>query len=156
MAETRHRIRQWRGTAESYNFLMKAGALDYWTRYSVKYVDSETGAISWKEYYGDNLITETPGQLLPVIDIVAALPNTLNPGDRYLVGRDATDTSTANYYIVEVGVYMEDGSGYQKTTKTKTFEEGISVRVKNKGYKSYLLVNGEMTTYDEVDCGTYE
>lgn len=149
MAETKNRIRFWRGSVESYELLAKAGKLDYWTRYSVKYVDSKTGVVTWKEFYGDNPLTETTGQLLPVIDIVSALPSALNPGDRYLVGEGS------EYYLVEVGVYMDD-LGYSTTTKTKTFEEGISVRVRNRNYKSYLIVNGEMTTYDEVDCGTYE
>lgn len=155
MAEIKNRIKFWRGSAEAYNLLAESNKLDYWTRYSVKIVDSKTGAVSWKEYYGDNLITEPTGQLLPVIDIVPTLPTTLNPGDRYLVGIDATEQNDAEYYIVEVGVYMGD-SGYVTTTKTKTFEEGISVRVKNKGFKSYVLVDGEIVTYDEVDCGTYE
>lgn len=151
MAEKKNRIRQWRGTAESYEILAKAGALDYWTRYSVKYVDSVTGAISWKEYYGDNLITEATGQLLPVIDIVPALPESLNPGDRYLVGLDGN-----GYYLVEIGVYRENAGGYATTTNIKEFEEGISVRVKNRAYKSYLLINGSIRTYDDVDCGSYE
>ena len=150
MAEIRKRVRHWRGTPEAYNTLVKAGALDYWTRYSVKYVDSVTNEITWKEYFGDNLITETPGQLLPVIDIVDELPSVLNPGDRYLVGADGT------YFIAEVGVFREDGTGYSLTTKIYTFKEGISVRVKNRGYKSYLLYDGKIITYDEVNCGTYE
>lgn len=156
MADNMHRVRNWRGTVESYNLLAAAGALDYWTRYSVKSVDTVTGAITWKEYFGDNLITEVPGQLLPVIDIVAALPTTLNPGDRYLVGADATETEDAHYYIVEVGVEKSDGTGFASTTKIKPFDEGVSVRVKSKAYKSYVLVEGKIVTYDEVDCGTYE
>lgn len=151
MAEKKNRVRHWRGTVESYNALAKAGVLDYWTRYSVKYVDEGTGVISWKEYYGDNLITEPTGQLLPVIDIVSALPTSLNPGDRYLVGRDG-----AGYFLVNVGVYREDAGGYAQTTKTMTFEEGISVRVKNRGYKSYLVMDKNIRTYDDVDCGSYE
>lgn len=151
MAEQKNRIRQWRGTVESYNLLAKAGRLDYWTRYSVKSVDNITGSITWKEYYGDNLITEVPGQLLPVIDVVTALPDTLNPGDRYLVGAD-----NETYYIVEVGVFREDGTGFSKTTKISPFNEGISVRVKNKNYKSYLVVNRKLVTYDDVDGGRYD
>ena len=151
MAEKKNRVRHWRGTADAYNTLVLAGALDYWTRYSVKYVDEGTGMISWKEYYGDNLITESTGQLLPVIDIVSALPTSLNPGDRYLVGRDGI-----GYFLVNVGLYREDAGGYAQTTKTQTFEEGISVRVKNRGYKSYLVIDKNIRTYDDVDCGSYE
>lgn len=145
------RVKFWRGTVESYNILLKAGILDYWTRYSVKQNDG-----SWKEYYGDNCITEVTGQLLPVLDIVATLPSVLNPGDRYLVGQDATDTNSAEYYIVEIGLEKDNGTRYQETTKIKPFKEGISVRVKNRGYKSYLLVGGEIVTYDEVNGGTYD
>ena len=150
MANNNKRVRFWRGTVESYNIIAKSGLLDYWTRYSVKQSDG-----SWKEYYGDNCITEVTGQLLPVLDIVATLPSVLNPGDRYLVGRNAQGDASAEYYIVEVGVEKET-TGYQETTKVKPFKEGISVRVKNKGYKSYLLVDGEIITYDEVNGGTYE
>lgn len=151
MANNKKIVRFWRGNVESYNLIAKAGLLDYWTRYSVKQSDG-----SWKEYYGDNLITEPTGQLLPVIDIVATLPSVLNPGDRYLVGRDATETESAEYYIVEVGVEKNDGTGYVETTKVKEFKEGISVRVKNRSYKSYVLADGEVLTYDEVNGGRYD
>lgn len=154
MAENKNMVKFWRGTEEGYNLLAKANMLDYWTRYSVKSVDSETGVITWREYFGDNLITEPTGQLLPVIDIVSALPSMLNPGDRYLVGEDANGITSATYYIVEIGVERDD-TGYSQTTKTKRFEDGMSVRVKNRDYKSYLIVNGQIRTYDEVDCGTY-
>lgn len=150
MANNNKRVRFWRGTVESYNIIAKAGLLDYWTRYSVKQTDG-----TWREYFGDNLISEPTGQLLPVIDIVAELPTVLNPGDRYLVGKDADGVSSAEYYIVSVDVYKED-KGYVDTVLTEPFKEGISVRVKNRGYKSYVLVEGEMLTYDEVNGGTYE
>lgn len=151
MANNNKRVRLWRGTKESYNVIAKAGRLDYWTRYSVKQSDG-----SWLEYYGDNLISEPSGSILPVIDIVATLPTVLNPGDRYLVGKDATANSSAEYYIVEIGLEKDNGTGYQETTKIKEFKEGISVRVKNRKFKTYVLVEGEIITYDEVNGGTYD
>ena len=87
MAETKNRVRFWRGTAENYELLKKARALSYWTRYSVKYVDSN-GLVTWKEFYGDNPLSTETGQLLPVIDIVSELPSVLNPGDRYWVSNN--------------------------------------------------------------------
>lgn len=149
MAETKNRVRFWRGTAESYELLKKAGALNYWTRYSVKYT-SEGGLVTWKEFYGDNPLTEETGQLLPVIDIVQILPSVLNPGDRYWVHNLGHDIITT----IEVGK-DKDGKAVL-SSRNLLLKEGISVRVKNKGYKSYVLVNGEYITYDEIDCGTYD
>ena len=144
MAETQKRVRFWRGTLESYNTLKNLGALDYWTRYSVK-VPSGTGFV-WKEFFGDNPLSEESGQLLPVIDIVEKLPTTLNPGDRYWV------TSNGENYIVEITVGPEnvlDG-------RIIELKEGISVRVKSRDYMAYVLVDALPKTYDEVDCGEYD
>lgn len=148
MAETKKRVRFWRGTAESYELLKKAGALNYWTRYSVKY--TVNGMTTWKEFYGDNPLTEELGQLLPVIDIVQDLPSVLNPGDRYWVSKFGFNIITT----IEVG---KDKNG-EATLSSRNLElkEGISVRVKNRGYKSYLVLNEEIITYDEIDCGTYD
>lgn len=148
MAETKKRVRFWRGTAESYELLKKAGALNYWTRYSVKY--TVDGLTTWKEFYGDNPLTEETGQLLPVIDIVQTLPSVLNPGDRYWVNKYGFNLITT----IDVG---KDANG-EATLSSRSLElkEGVSVRVKNKGYKSYLVLNGEIITYDEIDCGTYD
>lgn len=148
MAETKKRVRFWRGTAESYELLKKAGALNYWTRYSVKY--TVDGLTTWKEFYGDNPLTEETGQLLPVIDIVETLPSVLNPGDRYWVNKNGFNLIT----IIDVG---RDANG-EVTLSSRSLElkDGVSVRVKNKGYKSYLVLDGEIITYDEVDCGTYD
>ena len=100
MAETKNRVRFWRGTAESYELLKKAGALNYWTRYSVKYENG--GLVTWKEFYGDNPLTEETGQLLPVIDIVQTLPKVLNPGDRYWVSNGGINL------ITTIGVGKDD------------------------------------------------
>lgn len=150
MAELKQRVRFWRGTSDSYEILKKAGTLNYWTRYSVKYTD-KNGLVTWKEFYGDNPLTEESGQLLPVIDIVTQLPSVLNPGDRYWVSADGEN------YIVDILVGINDTSG-NATLSQRVIElkEGVSVRVKNEGYKSYLLVNNEITTYDQVDCGFYD
>lgn len=144
------RVRFWRGTAKSYELLKKAGKLNYWTRYSVKYED-KNGVITWKEFYGDNPLTEEPGQLLPVIDIISQLPSVLNPGDRYWISTDSEN------YIVDILVGENDSTGEPTLTQRfTTLKEGISVRVREKGYKSYLIVDNEVKTYDEVDCGFYE
>jgi hypothetical protein len=145
MAEIKNRVRFWRGTAESYETIKKSGLLNYWTRYSVKYTDVN-GLVTWKEFYGDNPLTEEPGQLLPVIDIVTTLPTVLNPGDRYWVSDQGEN------YIVDVTV----GVGDDLSHRVITLKEGMGVRIKNRNYKSYLLVNNEVVTYDEVNCGTYE
>ena len=126
------RVKFWRGTAEKYNFLKKQGALDYWTRYSVKYTGKD-GSITWKEYYGDNLLTAESGQLLPVNDIVDVLPNELNPGDRFLLKNDD------NVCIIEVSVGKNE-----LVSKIYPFKEGMSVRVKSMGYKSYVLFEKEI------------
>jgi hypothetical protein len=149
MAENNKRIRFWRGTAESYERLKKAGALSYWTRYSVKYTNN--GLVTWKEYYGDNPLTEETGQLLPVIDIVETLPSVLNPGDRYWISNGAEN------YIIEVfvGKSTDDGE-ITLNSRVIIVKEGISIRVKNKGYMAYLLLNNEVITYDEVNGGIYD
>lgn len=149
MAELKNRVRFWRGTSESYERIKKAGLLNYWTRYSVKYVDKK-GLVTWKEFFGDNLLTEEPGQLLPVIDIVTTLPSVLNPGDRYWV------SSLDENYIVEVTVGVDKDGEPSLSHHTITLKEGIGVRVKARGYKSYVLINNEPITYDEVDCGMYD
>ena len=149
MAETKNRVRFWRGTVESYEKIKKAGALNYWTRYSVKYT-SEGGSVTWKEFYGDNPLTEETGQLLPVIDIVQTLPSVLNPGDRYWVSKFGFNIITT----IDVG---KDSNGEAMlSSRSLELKEGISVRVKNRGYKSYLVSNGDIITYDEIDCGTYD
>ena len=149
MAETKNRVRFWRGTVESYEKIKKAGLLNYWTRYSVKYTIN--GITTWKEFYGDNPLTEETGQLMPVIDIVQQLPSVLNPGDRYWV-------STQGYNIIVEITVGKDATDGTATLSSRNLElkEGVSVRVKNRGYKSYLIVNGEAITYDEIDCGTYD
>lgn len=150
MANQQKIVKKWRGTRESYNIIAKAGLLDYWTRYSVKDVDGR-----WTEYYGSNQISCPSGQLLPVLDIVSTLPQVLNPGDRYLVGKDATDTTNAEYYIVIVDIDSTANNNLSARTESFINNSGMSVRVINRKSMAYQLVDGKMITYDLVDGGEY-
>lgn len=143
-------VKKWRGTRESYNNLVKSGMLSYWTRYSVK---DQNGL--WTEYYGSNQISSPSGQLLPVLDIVTELPTVLNPGDRYLVGKDATDTQEAEYYIVIIDIDNTTSNKLSARTEPFINNSGMSVRVTNKKSMAYQLVDGYLITYDLVDGGEY-
>lgn len=150
MANTQKLVKKWRGTREAYNRIANASMLNYWTRYSVKEVDG-----SWTEYYGSNLISSPSGQLLPVLDIVSELPTTLNPGDRYLVGIDATETNAAEYYIVTVDIDSTAANNLSARTEPFKNNSGMSVRVINRKSRAYQLVDGVMLSYDEIDGGNY-
>lgn len=150
MANNNKIVKKWRGTRESYNLIARVGKLDYWTRYSVKEVDG-----TWTEYYGTNMISSPSGQFLPVIDIVSSLPTTLNPGDRYLVGIDATNMLPAEYYIVTVDIDTSADNNLSVHTEPFKNNSGMSVRVVNRGSMAYQLVDGEIITYDMVDGGNY-
>lgn len=150
MANNNKIVKKWRGTRESYNLIARVGKLDYWTRYSVKEVDG-----TWTEYYGTNMISSPSGQFLPVIDIVSSLPTTLNPGDRYLVGVDATNMVPAEYYIVTVDIDTSADNNLSVHTEPFKNNSGMSVRVVNRGSMAYQLVDGEIITYDMVDGGSY-
>lgn len=150
MANNNKIVKKWRGTRESYNLIARVGKLDYWTRYSVKEVDG-----TWTEYYGTNMVSSPSGQFLPVIDIVSSLPTTLNPGDRYLVGVDATNTVPAEYYIVTVDIDTSADNNLSVHTEPFKNNSGMSVRVVNRGSMAYQLVDGEIITYDMVDGGNY-
>lgn len=143
-------VKKWRGTRALYNILAKAGKLDYWTRYSVKDANGV-----WTEYYGDNQITSPSGQLLPVLDIVTTLPSSLNPGDRYLVGKDGSETLPAEYYIVTIYVDNEQPNGINGNIEQFTNNSGMSVRVINQGSMAYQLVDNILLTYDKVDGGCF-
>jgi hypothetical protein len=150
MANTQKLVKKWRGTREAYNRIANANMLNYWTRYSVKEVDG-----SWTEYYGSNLISSPSGQLLPVLDIVSELPTTLNPGDRYLVGIDATETSAAEYYIVTVDIDSTAANNLSHHAEPFKNNSGMSVRVISRKSRAYQLVDGVMLSYDEIDGGNY-
>jgi hypothetical protein len=143
-------VKKWRGTRQAYNVIRNANALDYWTRYSVK----DTNGM-WTEYYGSNQISSPSGQLLPVLDIVSSLPSTLNPGDRYLVGKDGDESISAEYYIVTIEVDTEKPNGINGRTEAFLNNSGMSVRVINKESMAYQLVNNVLTTYDKIDGGYF-
>lgn len=150
MEKNKKIVRKWRGTRASYNILANANKLDYWTRYSVKDVNG-----LWTEYYGANQITCPSGQILPVLDIVSSLPSTLNPGDRYLVGKDGDESISAEYYIVTIEVDTEKPNGINGCTEAFLNNSGMSVRVINKESMAYQLVNNVLTTYDKIDGGYF-
>lgn len=143
MAENKNKIRFWRGTRESYN---KITAPDFWTRYSVK----EPNGV-WREYYGTNLISIQTGSIAPVLDVVKELPQQVNPGDRYLL--EAVVDGALLYQIYEFSPFQVDGE-YQLSEKITDLGD-FSVRIKSKGLKAYQVVNGELVTYDDIDCGSY-
>ena len=148
MANNNKIVKKWRGSRALYNSIAKAGMLDYWTRYSVKEVNG-----TWTEYFGVNQVTSPSGQFLPVLDIVETLPPILHPGDRYLVGRDATENTGAEYYIVTIDVDT-DGA---LSARTDAFinNGGMSVRVINRNSMAFQLVDGILLTYDQVDGGEF-
>lgn len=143
-------VKKWRGTRDSYNIIKQKGLLDYWTRYSVKDVNG-----TWTEYFGSNQVSSPSGQFLPVLDIVQSLPDILNPGDRYLVGKDATDNTSAEYYIVTIDFDSTSSNNLSARTEPFIDNGGMSVRVIKRDSMAYQLVNGEITTYDMVDGGNY-
>jgi hypothetical protein len=150
MARNHKVVKFWRGTRESYNNIKNANLLNYWTRYSVKESNG-----TWTEYYGDNMISCPSGQILPVLDIVKNLPSVLNPGDRYLVGKDATDITNAEYYIVIIDIDSTTNNRLSARTEPFINNSGMSVRVINRKSMAYQLVDGNIVTYDNVDGGEY-
>lgn len=152
MAKNKKIVKNWRGTRQAYNIIRNANALDYWTRYSVKDANG-----MWTEYYGSNQISTPGGQLLPVLDIVSSLPKILNPGDRYLVGKDASeaDNTNAEYFIVTIEVDVEQDNNLNYRAEPFINNSGISVRVINKDSMAYQLVNGTLITYDKIDGGYF-
>lgn len=150
MANNKHIVKFWRGTRESYNIIAKGNGIDYWTRYSVKEIDG-----SRSEYYGKNLISCSSGQFLPVLDIVSTLPDILNPGDRYIVGKDKIDSNPAEYYIVTIDVDSSANNGISHRIERLVDNSGLSIRVIRRQSMAYQLVDGKLITYDQVDGGTY-
>ena len=141
----KHVVRHWRGTREKYEFLKKNGALNSWTKYVV--IDNFNGVNTIVEYYGDNQVAELTGQLLPVKSIVETIGLIVaSPYDRYLVGRDGL-----GYRVYECVLDDENNLKWY----IKPFDYRFGVRVQDKGLKNYVYVDGELKTYDDVDCGIF-
>ena len=144
-SDEKHIVRHWRGTREKYEFLKRNGALSVWTKYVV--IDTIANKEVLVEYYGENQVTEFTGQLLPVNSIIETIAEvTAAPYDRYLVGMNGI-----GYNIYEC---VLDDEGALKWY-VKPFDYRYGVRVKSKGLKNYVIVNGILTTYDDVDCGEF-
>lgn len=143
--DEKHVVRHWRGTRKNYEFLVKKNAIDDWTRYVV--VDEINGEKITVEYYGNNQVAELTGQLLPVNSIISNISE-INPTpyDRYLVGADGS-----GYHIYECVLDSDEILKWY----IKAFDYRYGVRVKDKGLKNYVYVNGKLITYDDVDCGTF-
>ena len=141
----KHVVKHWRGTREKYEFLRKNGALNSWTKYVV--IDNFNGVNTIVEYYGNNQVAELTGQLLPVKSIIETIGSIVaSPYDRYLVGRDGL-----GYRVYECVLDDENNLKWY----IKPFDYRFGVRVQDKGLKNYVYVDGELKTYDDVDCGTF-
>ena len=147
MANINNRVKLWRGTRANYN---RMSEYDYWTEYFVL----ETNGV-WKIYFGTKEVSQSTGELAPVKSIltVTEFENLNNSekaqGSRYLVG---SDNPSNVYYVVEFG---------PTTSVEATHIEPLgnySVRVEDRNFKRYQLINNELTTYDHDlihDCGTF-
>lgn len=141
----KHKVRKWRGTREKYEFLLKNNALNSWTKYVV--IDTINNEEVITEYYGTNQVSNNTGQLLPVISIIGDISE-INPSpyDRYLVGSDGV-----GYRVYE---YVIDSEGSHRWI-VKTFDYRYGVRVIEENLKNYVYINGNLISYDDVDCGTF-
>ncbi len=136
-------VKVWRGNRTTYDKLVTENKTSYWTHY---YVKESSG--NWTEYFGNIRISIQTGQLFPVDTIVESLPSNLIPGQRFLVGRDGTETKNAEYYVVEIAPELI------KSTITPLNE--LSVRVKDRNLYNYQIVDNKLTTYDgDISAGIF-
>lgn len=147
---TSHKIRNWKGSVASYNFLKERGSLDPWTKYFVVYSGETSEYIV--EFLGENRIQEDCGQLYPVNSIVSTAPSVsdVNPYDRFLVGSDGE-----GYIIYEyLPKALSDGT-YELVATTKQLDDRYGVRVRSEGLKNYVYFQNKLISYDDVNCGTF-
>jgi hypothetical protein len=141
----KHLVRHWKGTRENYEFLVKNNSVNEWTKYIV--IDTIAGELVCTEYYGTNQVTEITGQLLPAKSIIGDISEIEPyPYDRYLVGNDESGYNIYEYVI------SSDGS---HRWIIKSFDYRYGIRVKDKGLKNYVYVDGKLRTYDDVDAGEF-
>ena len=120
-------------------------ALDSWTRYVV--IDTINNTEVYTEYFGANQVADLTGQLLPVNDILGDIIGAeAVPYKRYLVGSNGV-----GYNVYEC---VLDSDNVLRWI-IKPFDYRYGVRVISKGLKNYVYVNGQLVTYDDVDCGTF-
>lgn len=140
-----HKVRHWRGSRANYEILLKNNALNDWTRYVV--IDNYNGNEVYTEYFGSNQISELTGQLLPVNDIIGNITEgEALPYNRYLVGSNGV-----GYSIYECVMDLNNVLRWI----IKPFDYRFGVRVISKGLKNYIYNNGQLMTYDDVDCGIF-
>lgn len=141
-SDDKHVVTNWKGSRMEFDLLRQRGQIDEWTKYTVVEDDG-----TFREYIGIDALATDSGQLVPVLDVVAEEPSSVlvSAGDRYLVGDDST-----GYYIVE---YVKQDS--EMVGVRKKFTDSNSVRIKSKALKEYVLVDGKLKTYDDIDCGLY-
>ena len=140
----KQKIRHWRGTRANYETLVNNGATNPWTKYVV--IDTINGVDRYTEYYGNNIVTDATGQLLPVKSIISSVSEIEpQPYDRYLVGSDGVGYNVYEYVIVE------------DTHKwlIKPFDYNYGIRVIDRGLKNYVYIDGALITYDDVNGGRF-
>ena len=141
----KHVVRHWKGTRENYEFLLKNHALNVWTKYVV--LDVVNNENVYTEYYGTNQVSNLSGQMLPANSIISDINEIVpTPYDRYLVGNDESGYNVYEYVI------SSDGS---HRWIIKPFDYRYGIRVKDKGLKNYIYVDGVLRTYDDVDAGEF-
>lgn len=140
---TENIVNIWRGKRTTYDTLVSNNKVSYWTHY---YVKENNG--TWSEYFGKSPIKQVSGQLYPVDTVVESLPSSVVAGQRFLVGQDATASKVAEYYVVEIA---------PNPTESTIYPLGdLSIRVKDRGMKSYQVIDGKLTTYEgNIYGGTF-
>ena len=129
--------------------IMRAGIdamleeLDPYTIYTVKGDDGTT------VFYGENQATIPTGQIPTVNDVVASVDDIpeIKPYDTYLIGTDATG------YRVSCFTLNKTMDGFDENSIE--FDDRYGVRIRSKGLKNYVIVNGRLRSYDDVDCGPF-
>jgi hypothetical protein len=136
-------VRHWMGDWGSYNFLKQLGRLDPFTIYTVR-GNGETDV-----FYGENRATLPSGQIPAVLDVVASVEDIpeIHPYDTYLIGTDDTG------YKVTCFTLNKDMDGFDENSID--FDERYGVRIKSRGLKNYVVLDGKLKTYDVVDCGPF-
>ena len=143
--DEKHIVRKWKGSREKYEYLVRNNAVSDWTRYIV--IDTINGQEVITEYYGTNQVAELTGQLLPANSIITnILDITPKPYDRYLVGSNGNGYSVYEYVI--------DSEGQHRWI-IKPFDSRFGIRIKDQGLMNFVYVDGELITYDKVDCGSF-